>query len=109
MPIVNTLISDHILYRKKGNNNRNCKNVYAQKSEGCYLYLPTNNNSHTSRVVLLTEHAVLARTAAICLCKKLLSHANKTTESNKSKQFPLHTLRLNYVQIYGNAFITLTL
>jgi hypothetical protein len=44
MPIVNTLISDHIIYRKKGNNNRNCKNGYAQKSEGCYVYLPANNN-----------------------------------------------------------------
>jgi len=94
---------------KKEINNCNCKNVKAQKYEGCYLYLPANNNSHTSRVVLLTEHMELARTAAVCLYKKLLSHVNKTIESNKSKQFPLHSLRLKYIQIYGNAFITSTL
>jgi len=49
------------------------KNVNAQKSEGCYLYLPANNNSHTSRVFLLKEHTVLERTAVVCLYKKLLS------------------------------------
>jgi hypothetical protein len=41
MPIVNTHTFRITLFiAKKENNTCNCKNVYAQKLEGCYLYLP---------------------------------------------------------------------